>query len=234
MIRVFAVLMRHAQFERPPGVPSARSPRPLTPEGERVAAESARRVLQLAIELDGAIDPTLDASPLLRAWQSAQILSDALEARTGDRFRVDERPALMERGLGSAANLTLDEIEQVVARDPRYPSLHEGWRRDPGFRLPLPGAESLVESGRRAAGRIRAATEKVAARAGRNTLKLFVAHGGCLRHAAVELGALALEAAPRLSMDYCEPVVLERRADGSWPHVAGQWKKRLRNAGGMD
>lgn len=234
MTRVFAALIRHGQFERPEGVPSAHLPHPLTPDGERAAAAAAALVLQDARDLGAWIEPTIECSPLLRAWQSARILAKSLAARTGRDFQLSQQPDLRERSLGSAANLTLQQIESAVARDPRNAPLPPGWRRRPGFRLPLPGAESLMEAGARAAELISSRLAALAATATRDTLKLVVGHAGALRHAAVHLGVLPLEQAPRLSMEYAEPVVIERQGDGSWCHVAGQWKKRLQGAGGTD
>ena len=234
MTRVFAALIRHGEFERPTDVPSAHLPHPLTPDGERNMAASASRVLEHAEELGAALHPTIECSPLLRAWQSARILADALAARTGRRFALVERPELQERSLGSAANLTVGEIEDAVARDPRHPALPPGWRRNPRFRLPLPGAESLMDAGARAARRITIDLAALAATARCDTLELVVAHGGALRHAAVHLGVLPIEQAPFLSMEYGEPVVIERLEGGRWAHAAGQWKKRLKETGGTD
>ena len=234
MTRVFAALIRHGEFERPPDVPSAHLPHPLTPDGERNMAASASLVLEHARDLDAELHPTIECSPLLRAWQSARILADTLAAQTGGSFVLVERPELQERSLGSAANLTLQEIEDAVARDPRQPDLPAGWRRDPHFRLPLPGAESLMQAGARAARRITISLAALSASARHDTLELVVGHGGALRHAAVHLGVLPLEQAPFLSMEYGEPVVIERLEGGRWAHAAGQWKKRLKERGGTD
>ena len=61
----------------------------------------------------------------------------------------------------------------------------------------------------------------------RDLLRVFVAHSGCLRHAAVNLGALDMRAVSGLSLDFVQAVLVERKADGEWVHVAGQWKKYL-------
>jgi hypothetical protein len=69
-------------------------------------------------------------------------------------------------------------------------------------------AESLMEAGARAAERV--------------------------RHAAAQLGVLPLEKAPGLSMEYAEPLIVERRFDGCWSHVTGHWKSRFQIARGSD
>jgi 2,3-bisphosphoglycerate-dependent phosphoglycerate mutase len=144
----------------------------------------------------------------------------------GSGFRVEEFAALAERSLGAAANLTLSEIEEAVRADPRYAELPEGWKGLSELRLPFLGAESLLESGERAAGHVEARMREIAGDLERDTLKLFVAHGGSLRHAAVKLGLLRLEAAPGLSMYHCAPIYFERGSDGRWAHVLGEWKQR--------
>jgi 2,3-bisphosphoglycerate-dependent phosphoglycerate mutase len=113
-----------------------------------------------------------------------------------------------------------------VAADPRGKTLPEGWKSMSRFRLPLPGAESLLEAGDRVQRCLRRRMDELAREAEIDTVRLFVGHGGSFRHAAVHLGVLALEEAPALSMHHCRPVVLERLPDGNWARVAGEWKER--------
>jgi hypothetical protein len=61
-------------------------------------------------------------------------------------------------------------------------------------------------------------------------LRLFVAHAGCLKHAAVQLGALDPRASIALKMDHAQTVLVEQDPCGDWVQVAGQWKKRLSKA----
>ena len=51
-------------------------------------------------------------------------------------------------------------------------------------------------------------------------------HGAAFRHAACQLGGLALDQVPRLSMFHARPVYLERVSDREWRHLAGEWRVR--------
>ncbi|MEZ4331596.1 MAG: histidine phosphatase family protein [Myxococcota bacterium] len=226
--RRIACLMRHAHFDRPRQLASAHLPYPLSSEGRAQAKAAAESVLRAAREQDLAIHPTIETSQLLRAWETGRILAEALEARTGCRFVVEERIELIERGLGSCANLRFDEIEALLARDPRLAPLPPEWRRRADFRLPVPGAESLLDAGVRTARRIdRSLASASAPDAPGGVLKIFVAHGGCLRHAAVVRDILPIDEAIKLTMDYCGTVLIESIGPQRWRHVAGEWKKRL-------
>jgi 2,3-bisphosphoglycerate-dependent phosphoglycerate mutase len=65
---------------------------------------------------------------------------------------------------------------------------------------------------------------------------VFVGHGGSIRHAAVCMGALALEDVHTLTMAHGDFVLLEHLPDvhggdihggpGRWQKVGGQWKVR--------
>jgi phosphohistidine phosphatase len=77
-----AVFFRHGPAV-PHGTPGiAEKDRPLTPEGKKKTAESARGLRELDLELTG-----IYSSPLPRALQTAEILSDILHL---------SRPKLME------------------------------------------------------------------------------------------------------------------------------------------
>lgn len=163
---------------------------------------------------------------MLRGWQTGIIISEELGRELGITFRVEEHDALAERGLGSAANLTLEQIERVLEADPRADPPPAGWRAHSFYKLPLQGAESLMEAGERAARFISGSLEALRRETDRDTVTVFVGHGGAFRHAAVHLGVLKVEDAPRLSMYHCQPVFLELLADGTWSHVGGRWKTR--------
>ncbi|MEZ4293304.1 MAG: histidine phosphatase family protein, partial [Myxococcota bacterium] len=171
------------------------------------------------------LDARIEASQLLRAWETAKVLAEALEARTGRHFYVVERNELVERGLGSCANLTFDRIHALIDADPRLAPLPAGWRRMPEFRLPVQGAESLMMAGARVAARVAASLGSIPDEDPRDVLRLFVAHSGCLRHAAVQLGALDVRAVPGLSMDFAQSVLFEKLPNGDWIHLAGQLRK---------
>lgn len=235
--RTVAALIRHGDYHQLPDTPSAHQPFPLTDQG-RAQAVAAGRTLGATLAAEGwQLDRTLDASQLLRAWQTAELLREALSEGPGEeraKLRVEGFDALAERGLGSAANLTTAQIARVVAADPRCGALPADWKSNSHFRLPLPGAESLMAAGERVAEHLEARMAALAARAGGDTLKLFVGHGAAFRHAAHRLGVLAFEDIARLSMHHAGPVYLERLPDGRWRHIGGRWKVRGRGEGYRD
>jgi broad specificity phosphatase PhoE len=223
MARLIAALMRHAAYHQPSGVPSAHLPHPLTPTGEDQAREGAAAFMAEAATHGWRIHPVIDASSLLRGWQTAEIVATVM----GGDTTVDQFDALTERSVGSAANLTVEEIEAVCARDPRLGPLPDSWKSRSDFRLPFPGAESLIEAGARVARHLR---DRMAALAdegySERTVKLFVGHGASFRHAAAALGALTPDEARARSMFHARPVFLAAPSDGPWRHVGGAWKMR--------
>jgi len=164
---------------------------------------------------------------MLCAWQTAGAVVDQMKNATIESFE-----ALAERGLGCVANLTVSEIEAVLQQDPRYPLPPPKWKADSHYRLPLQGAESLLEAGERVADHIVART----ATDGPNgtMVKVFVGHGAAFRHAAFHLGALAFERVAELSMFHGRPVLLQRDPAGRWRQVAGEWKVRPKGAEAKD
>lgn len=230
MTSVVAALIRHGMYHQPPGVPSAHLPHPLTRNGRAQAAGLATVLIEAAAQRGWRLHRTIDSSELLRAWETAGVLSRRLAQGLDREFRVQGFAALAERGLGSAANLTVARIEAIAAADPRLGPLPRNWKAESQFRLPFPGAESLIEAGQRAARHLEARMRALARRARRDVVKLFVGHGGAFRHAAVALGVLPLEAASGLSMHHCRPVFLERLGEGHWRQVGGEWKPRRTGA----
>ncbi|HEX7476886.1 MAG TPA: histidine phosphatase family protein, partial [Polyangiales bacterium] len=172
------------------------------------------------------LHPVIDCSPLLRAYQTACIAAEVLAAETRKPFRVEQHAALCERSLGAAANLTVAQIDQILARDSRYGRPPPHWRYLPTFELPFPGAESLMSAGKRVAEHLRNTALALASKSRAETLKLCVGHGGALRYAACELGVLELARAPQLSMQHGRPVLIERLTAGSWTHLDGSWEER--------
>lgn len=215
---VSVALVRHGAYEQPDDVPSAWLPQPLTAEGRVQAVAAASALAELARERGVALDPVIDASDLQRAWETAQLIATEL----GAPHRVEAFGALRERGLGAGANLTLAQLETIVARDPRHAPLPRGWKAQSGFRLPLPGAETLLEAGARVASHI----ERRAAQTAPGSMKICVGHGAAFRHAAHALGVLSRPEIAALSMFHGVPVVVARAKDGTWRHVAGRWKIR--------
>jgi 2,3-bisphosphoglycerate-dependent phosphoglycerate mutase len=203
---------------------------PLSEKGREQARAAAEPILRSCEELRLELDPRIEASGLLRAFETATILAEELEARTGLSIRIEERGELVERSFGACNNLRLDKIEATLAMDPRLGPLPQGWRKIPEFRLPVPGAESLQEAGARTATRIATSMDAIPEEDPRDLLRLFVAHAGCLKHAAVQLGALDLRASTALKMDHAQSILVEQVPGGDWVQVAGQWKKRLPKA----
>jgi 2,3-bisphosphoglycerate-dependent phosphoglycerate mutase len=132
---------------------------------------------------------------------------------------------LAERGVGCAANLTIAQIEAVLHQDPRVSDPPADWKADSHYRLPLQGAESLLEAGERVASHL---TQSMAALPpdGPDRIKIFVGHGAAFRHAAYHLGVLRMEQLRQLSMFHCQPVMIEYLPGGQWRHVEGDWKVR--------
>lgn len=225
--RIFAALIRHGEYEQPPGVPSALLPHPLTDRGREQAHECALRIQAVIAEKRLVPHPIVDCSVSLRAYETARIVAEHLD------LGLNETEALCERRLGAAANLTVEEIEQVIRLDPRVPNLPSGWKSMSQFRLPLPGAESLWMAGARVATHIASRCRAAAAAASRESetrdrLVIFVGHGASFRHAAVDLGVLQADQLPKLSMHHARAVFLERTGEGKWRHDSGEWKLRKR------
>ena len=229
MSKLIAALVRHGDYEQPPGVPSAHLPHPLTAKGRAQARALAETLAARELSGDWRIAYRIDTSTLRRAWETGRLIAEVLTTKLGRPFEIVSFDALSERSLGSMANLTVDAIARIIADDPRHQPLPEGWKSRSGLKLPVQGAESLLEAGARVAthvdGRLRPLAELAADSEG-DTLKLFVSHGAALRHAAVCLGTLTLDQLPGLSMHHCQPVHVERRPDGTYRHAEGAWKVR--------
>jgi 2,3-bisphosphoglycerate-dependent phosphoglycerate mutase len=168
----------------------------------------------------------VDSSQLLRAWQTASIITEELKELFPNSPEVTGYDALAERGMGSAANLTIKEIEKIIQDDPRYPELPADWKSNSRFRLPLQGAESLLEAGERVAAHLNRQMATLAETVETDTLKLFVGHGAAFRHAAYHMGVLEFADIARLSMYHARPVYLEYLLGGEWQHIDGEWKVR--------
>lgn len=235
-------LIRHADYHQQIDTPSALQPFPLTRRGERQAREGAEEVLTLCQAHGWQPSSTVHASSLLRAWQTAQVMNEVMGDRTGREFSLMAHDALWERSLGSAANLTTAQIAEAVRHDPRVDFLPADWKSNSHFRLPLPGAESLMQAGQRVADFMAslpasssaAASASTSALTSGTTLTLIVGHGAALRHAAHLLGVLDFDQIAGLSMHHARPVVIEETPSGPWRHVAGEWKVRQRHEPAQD
>ena len=225
-------LIRHGEYAQPAGVPSAHLPYALTASGREQAVAAAGAVLDFAARAGLQLHPIIDCSRLRRAWETATLLARSLTERTGQQVSCQEFEALAERSVGAVANLTVESIEAILREDPRYSLPPRGWKRDPDYRLPFQGCETLVEAGARVA---RHLLRTAATLSGQTAeLKLLVGHGGAFRHAARELGLLSASQVSSLSMGHAAPLYfdVERFANGAdhFVHIAGAW--RPRGAGG--
>jgi 2,3-bisphosphoglycerate-dependent phosphoglycerate mutase len=219
---MYIAMIRHGEYDQPPRTPSAWLPQPLTDEGRLQSEQAARTLRSLASEHGLVIDPVIDCSRMRRAWDTAQVIGRCLTGPLESEFTACEFDDLAERGLGALANLSVDEIERLIADDPRYEALPAKWKSQSDFKLPVQGAESLLEAGQRVASHIQQRTLGL----GDRVLKLFVGHGASMRHAAHLMGILHFEQIAALSMHYASPVVFEHPPTGKWVHVAGDWKVR--------
>jgi len=216
-----AALVRHGDYHQLADVPSAQQPFALTDEGRTQAQKGAKELIEIITAHSWSMYPDIDSSNMLRAWQTAQIFAQVCGAKSVTSF-----DSLAERGLGCAANLTLAQIESILHDDPRYPPPPLDWKADSHYRLPLQGAESLIEAGRRVADHVE---QRMAALAN-GEVGVFVGHGAAFRYAAFHLGALELERVAALSMHHGRPLLLESGANGRWRHVAGDWKLRAKGS----
>ncbi|HIJ26497.1 MAG TPA: hypothetical protein HPP65_14040 [Gammaproteobacteria bacterium] len=234
MGRRIAAIIRHGDYQQIADSPSALQPYPLNVKGEQQAATAATTIEQLLLENQWQLVPTIDSSQQLRGWQSAHIILTALSANGQQNLQIESFDALAERSTGAAANLTTAQIRTVIENDPRYPELPQGWKSDSRFRLPLQGAESLLEAGLRVARHLsqRLSTlpiQEQEQEQEQDQLKLFVGHGAAFRHAAYHLGVLKFSQIAKLSMYHCTPILLEQQSDDCWRQIGGEWK--IRNAG---
>jgi len=227
MAGTIAALVRHGDYHQIAGAPSAHQPFALTDEGRQQAEDGARELVDICAANDWPIRYVIDSSQMLRAWQTAEVLAGHVEGAAIESF-----DALAERGLGCAANLTVAEIEAVINKDPRFPPPPANWKAESHYRLPLQGAESLMEAGKRVAEHITSRLADIKGTGG--SVKVFVGHGAAFRHAAFHLGVLTFERIAELSMFHGRPVLLEREPSGVWRHIAGEWKVRPRGAEAKD
>jgi 2,3-bisphosphoglycerate-dependent phosphoglycerate mutase len=226
--RRIAAFIRHADYQQLTDTPSALQPFALTQKG---IAQSQRAVEEMKVFLhknNWQLDATMNTSSLLRAWQTAQLFSEVLQDVATETMRIQCFDALTERSVGSAANLTINQIEQIIKDDPRFDALKPNWKSDSHFKLPFIGAESLLEAGQRVATHLIEQMSKMPLNA-TNQVKLFFGHGAAFRHAAYLLGVIDFEQIAALSMYHASPIYLEYAEDGKWCHIGGDWKVRAQH-----
>ncbi|MEE4014937.1 histidine phosphatase family protein [Roseibium sp. FZY0029] len=221
----FAILVRHGAYHQKPDTPSALQPYALTDAGKAQAQEAGSEIADIAQQEGFRLAPEILCSRQLRAWQTAALLGQSLGERLGSDFTITEDEALAERSVGALANLTLREIEQVIADDPRTAPLPGDWKSNSHHRLPVQGAESLMDAGQRVAAFLEQKMADLNDGAGPNA-RIFVGHGASMRHAAHCLGVLSFDQIRQLSMHHARAVVLKLDENGTWAHHGGDWKQR--------
>ena len=226
--RLVAALVRHGDYQQLADAPSAHQPFALTVDGERQARTAAQSLATILAETGWSLAGEVDCSQLLRAWQTARLIIENLDDRFSTPAQLVEFSDLAERSVGIVGNLTLQQIESVVADDPRYPTPPAGWKSNSDYCLPFPGAESLMQAGERVARHIDQRMRQLANTVDVDTVKLFVGHGAAFRHAAFGMGVLDRAQIARLSMHHARPVYLEYLHGDGWRHVGGEWKIRNR------
>jgi 2,3-bisphosphoglycerate-dependent phosphoglycerate mutase len=228
MAKLIAALLRHGEYHQLPDTPSALQPFPLTSLGEQQAERSITLIQGVLQMFKWRFYPVIDSSRLLRGWQTAEVIRKGLQLGSQARLEIESFDDLAERSLGCAANLPLEQIASVLKDDPRFSPPPTGWKSDSHYRLPLQGAESLMDAGERVAEHLERRITELQGRVKTDTVKLFVGHGAAFRHAAHHLGLLAFEQITALSMYHCRPIFLERLSDGTWQHLTGEWKIRAK------
>lgn len=219
----YLAILQHGHYEQPIGVPNALLPHPLTAKGQRQAEGAVVTLKAMLKDHKLKLHSIIDTSPTLRSWETAKIIAGQLydDSGNGHLCEIDN---LTERSLGAMANLTVDQIEEAMNRDPRYQAPAEGWKRNSWYRLPFTGAESLMESGIRVASHLQEVAAEIK---GTGLLKILVGHGASFRHAALCLGILKPSEVPALCMHHGSPILLEKSENGKWSRIKGDWKLRL-------
>jgi len=218
-------LIRHGEYAQLAHTPSALQPFPLTDKGIEDVRRKARQFGEWLATSGYQLNAEIHCSTLLRAWQTAEIYREELAAFCTEGLSTRSFSALCERGVGAVANLSVKEIENIVALDPRLEALPKGWKSTSDFRLPFEGAESLLEAGERVAGHLGDLLERQTTQKTHRHLQIIVGHGASIRHACYHLGVMPFSEIHRLSMFYGQPVVLERQKH-EWSRIYGHWKHR--------
>lgn len=223
------IFLRHAAYHQPEGVPSALLPHPLTEEGIQQAKVGAQKLITFFKGKEQKLPKSIETSSLLRAYQTAEIIAEALNTEFSVELEIVETNQLVERKMGPMANLTVEEIEAVLQKDPRYPLPPENWKSSKEYKLPFIDCESLGMAGERVASYIKKTPENLFGSEVQNPdiYRILVGHGASFRHACSNLGILKEEDIPQLSMHYAEPLFFQFEKK-SWRHIGGNWKQRTK------
>lgn len=234
MPRLIAALIRHGDYHQLARAPSAHQPFPLNAEGRKQARRGADELLAVIRKKRWRLCNSIDCSRMQRAWQTACIFADCLRPAADEALLLEEFDAMAERGVGSAANLRIEQIEKLLHQDSRYPNPPSNWKADSHYCLPLQGAESLLDAGARVAAHLQQRMALLSAAVEVDTVKIFVGHGAAFRHAAYHLGVLKFDQLASLSMHHCRALCLEYGAGSDWRQVEGEWKLRASKRALMD
>ncbi|MCW8931717.1 MAG: phosphoglycerate mutase family protein [Gammaproteobacteria bacterium] len=234
MSRLIAAFLRHGNYDQLNDTPSAMQPFGLSQEGQEQAKSGAELILSYSQKYSLAIHSIVNCSTLLRAWQTAVIIKKEIESKKISTFYVESHNELCERSVGSVANLTTDQIEKLLAVDPRFERPKKNWKSDSHYCLPFQGAESLLNSGQRVAEHIRLSMYKIKPKINEDTIMIFVGHGASFRHAAYHLKLLSFEQISQLSMFHARPLFFEYHDNHYFQHIGGEWKVRRKEDKLMD
>ena len=212
-------LIRHGDYEQRPNTPSAHQPWPLNADGRQQALECAEQLNQISEQLKLPLSANWFSSPLARAQETARIIRESLMNDASIELCDD----LMERGLGVANNLTIDEIETCLKSLNLLEQTPPDWKSNSHFQLPLPGTESLMDAGIRVSQRLLSIAQDIK---NQGAIVPVIGHGAAFRHAAYHLGVLQFEDLKKYSMHFARPVVISQNQKGEWTHSTGEWKVR--------
>lgn len=150
MARIIAALIHHGDYHQLKDTPSAWQPFPLNDAGKGHAQAAAESIRDELLKQQWSLYPDCDSSQLLRAWQTADIICQSLNNEvfsrtTGQNIHLKNNSfdALAERSVGSAANLNIAQINQIIDDDPRFDSLPKDWKYNSHFCLPLQGGRII-------------------------------------------------------------------------------------------
>ena len=198
------IFLRHSIYQQPKNVPSALLPHPITAEGVAQAKAGAHKIIDYFKEKEHQFPKNIESSSLLRAYQTATIIAEEVFKVTKIDLKITQTDALTERKMGSMANLTVEEIEQIMSKDPRYSCPPRGWKSSKEYKLPYIDCESLDDAGKRVAEYIKNPT--ILENFDDQCYRMLIGHGASFRHACHTLGILKEEDIQKLSMHYAEPL----------------------------
>ena len=116
MKNALIVFARHGAYHQPQGVPSALLPHPLTEQGFEQAKEGAQELLKIIEQKSLPLPKKLFCSTSLRAYQTAQVYAEQLSSQLNRELNIIQSDQLCERSVGPLANLTVEQIEDIISK----------------------------------------------------------------------------------------------------------------------